>query len=154
MTEEEKQQLNSALDRINQLEQTNDKNNFSDLVVFEKKVQFKSTVSGVTNLVNFTEAYSPSAGYSAGGSSAFEDWDISAIVPAGTKAVEVSMTNKTGSAINMGVRKNGSALNRYPAVPGNISSVVMICEVGSDLIIEVFTGDHTNSNFVITGYWS
>ncbi len=100
-----------------------------------------------------------SASHQAGGVGAWEDWDLSAVVPAGTTYVLVlmSMYNNTGNATNHGVRKNGSANVRYFSTTQTIteSEIVAIpTEVDGSRVIEIYDGNSAvNDTFYIIGYW-
>lgn len=84
----------------------------------------------------------------------WEDWDISALVPAGTIAVEVQMYNgENNSNLGMGARKNGSSVDRQEGILA-YGRTYMTVEVGADRIIEIYTSDKDNTGFRLTGYWS
>jgi len=89
----------------------------------------------------------------------WEDWDLSAIVPAGTKAVLVEIYLKFSSNQVCGVRKNGSALDRKrgTGTPSDISVAYrhILTEVDANRIIEVYSSlADANLTFSILGYWS
>ena len=89
----------------------------------------------------------------------WEDWDISAIVPAGTKAVLVEIYIKFSSNQVSGVRKNGSALERKQSTgtPSDTSVAYrhILTEVDNNRIIEVYGSlASANLTFSILGYWS
>ena len=89
----------------------------------------------------------------------WEDWDISAIVPAGTKAVLVEIHLQFSANQVAGARKNGSALNRYQSTGTPSATVVsfrsLVTEVDDNRIIEVY-GSLASAylTFSILGYWS
>jgi len=96
------------------------------------------------------------------GDSAWEDWDISAIIPAGTIAVEVGLGNDVGApgSSQMGVRTNGSALDRWMYVPSPAQAInlpITTVQVTPDAsrIIEIWAANHTANgcSFHILGYW-
>jgi hypothetical protein len=84
----------------------------------------------------FTAPYNPA------GTLAWEDYDISALVPVGTKTVEVYCYGTSA-----GTRKNGSALGR------SLSGHVYHCEVDSNRIIEVWSHAPGASGYILMGYW-
>lgn len=92
----------------------------------------------------------------------WQDWDISAIVPAGTKAVEVeiSLSYPDSGSMQGGVRNNGSALSRLITVSGGgsgsctgTSTVVVISQIDTNRILERYSLDITKVAFQIIGYW-
>ena len=89
----------------------------------------------------------------------WEDWNLSAIVPAGTKAVLVEIYLQFSSNQVSGARKNGSALARYQSTGTPSATVVsfrnLVTEVDDNRIIEVY-GSVASSNlsFSILGYWA
>lgn len=88
----------------------------------------------------------------------WQDWDISGIVPAGTKSVLVAIHGSSNSDAGHGVRKNGSALTRYAeAMPiGAYSTSVWLTEVDANRVIECYRRSNTatDAKFSILGYWS
>ena len=90
------------------------------------------------------------------------DWDISAIVPAGTKYVLVGGAPiSTSSSSIVGARKNGTALDRrfqiaQTSISGfdGLSNVVVLTEVDANRIIEIWTRSQSGGKFNIVGYWS
>lgn len=84
----------------------------------------------------------------------WEDWPLSAIVPAGTVAVLVHVKSRG----NWGVRKYGSALDRKGFSCGDDTihrSAFISAEVEVNRVIEVYT--ETNVGYAlysIVGYWS
>ncbi len=89
----------------------------------------------------------------------WEDWDLSAIVPVGTKAVLVEIYLQFSANQVSGARKNGSALNRYQSTGTPSATVVsfrnLVTEVDDNRIIEVY-GSIASAylTFSILGYWS
>ncbi len=84
---------------------------------------------------------------------AWTDWDLSAIVPAGTLAVLVALETNAGAG-NRGCRKNGSALNRWVTQDAaSEGQWTMVCEVDDNRIIEVYPNHAVGDNFSILGYW-
>ncbi len=99
------------------------------------------------------------------GIDAWEDWDISAIVPAGTKSVLVAALHPSFLNIDepVGARQNGPTLDRSFG-PFGITGVVnyrsitsthgpMLTEVDASRVIEIYAG-HTAIRFGIKGYWA
>jgi hypothetical protein len=79
----------------------------------------------------------------------WEDWDLSASIPANAHAVEISVyvaNTETG-----GVRKNGSATERISSssLPGYMTFTTLL---DSNRIIETYHST-TNLRFYVTGYW-
>ena len=85
----------------------------------------------------------------AAGATAFEDWDISAIIPANAQAAEI-MINTDGAGGNNGCRKNGTAINRYIGLPVS-TLTTMFCDVDANRVIEIYTS-HTSNGFIVIGY--
>jgi len=98
-----------------------------------------------------------------GGAGTWQDWDISAIVPVGTRYVEVSIgSNNSALTINAGVRANGSGLARFNTIAitavgatGNWSMSVTT-DMDAARIIEIYadTVNFGTVNFCVLGYWS
>lgn len=93
------------------------------------------------------------------GFGAWEDWDLSAIVPAGTAAVLVKMYHfVTGDAFSTkGARNNGSGLSRL-IEPLDKSTQFLLTPCDGSRIIEIYdNGDGgvpgITTNFTIFGYW-
>ena len=88
---------------------------------------------------------------------AWEDWDLSASIPAGATYAEIQiMCNRDSSNYtNVGVRKNGSALNRLItfATTSNSMLLTMTVELDANRICERCCSDG-NSKFTVDGYWS
>jgi len=87
--------------------------------------------------------------------STWQDWDLSAVVAAGTKFVEVVIKGVAAGGVSAGVRKNGSALSRLvsPTGTGN-TSITMTVAVDASYIIETYNNDIANVHFDVIGYWS
>lgn len=91
----------------------------------------------------------------------WEDWDLSALIPANAVAVLVvhaCMDPGFGDTRQWGCRKNGSALIRNKNYsnsknPGTYGSNSLVCEVDANKVIEVW-GAITQSYFGIAGYWN
>ena len=98
------------------------------------------------------EIASPAA-VQCGGSSAWEDWDLSATLPAGTLYADIVIV--TVSVDSVGARKNGSAVERKvtPAAASKEFSFNMLTEVDSGRIVEIYSDSRLNSYFYVTGYW-
>jgi len=89
----------------------------------------------------------------------WEDWDLSGTLPVGTNSILVSVRHAGGSPAGgeLGVRKNGSALDRdgwYTHV-GSYESKTIIAEVGADRIVETKgqKDANTSTTFKLMGYW-
>lgn len=85
----------------------------------------------------------------------WEDWDISAIVPAGTKYVLVKISEHTGAGALGGARKNGSALGRTVWAVGAAAETTIICECDTNRVIEVYNNaaNPQETGYGILGYW-
>ena len=77
------------------------------------------------------------------------DWDVSATCPAGTKYILVLTTLVSGGTV--GVRNNGSALNRALGSLG--SWITLISEVDTNRICETY-GKTGGVNYYLFGYWA
>ena len=91
---------------------------------------------------------------------AWEDWDLSGVLPAGTKAILVAARHSGTSPAsgNMGVREDGSALDRSAWLTGTGAyvSVTIIAKVPESRIVETHgqkDGTTTKTSFKLTGYW-
>ena len=89
----------------------------------------------------------------------WEDWDLSAIVPAGTKAVLVEIRLIFSANQVSGVRKNGSALNRLQSTSTPSTTVIsfrdILTEVDANRTIEIYGSlASVYLHFSILGYWS
>lgn len=145
---EELERLEKLENDLDELKELFHKDNYTNHQDFRKDIKFKGKTKGVA----LTELFSSSNSNT--GNSTWEDWDISSLVPERTSCVEVSLLNTGVSAIAMGTRKNGSALERKIGIgAGNFDGGTMLCEVGSDRIIETFSSDYANSGFRIIGYF-
>jgi hypothetical protein len=81
------------------------------------------------------------------------DLNLSAVVPVGTKAVEMLVT--ATAVVSAGVRPNGSTLARacVIGVAGGQVSVTMQCELAADRIIEIMSSNKPQTWFYLWGYW-
>ena len=89
------------------------------------------------------------------GADAWEDWDLSGIVPADTQFVEVWIYKISALSRYVGVRINGSAIERKWNMSG-AAGKGMTTTVGVDANrkCEIFaTSETTNYTFNIKGYW-
>ena len=90
--------------------------------------------------------------------STWQDWDLSAIVPAGTVAVLVAVGASTAKYVT-GARKNGSSLARTsPGVDVAAASLdgwvmTFLTECDANRIVEIYCSN-TGPKFNILGYWS
>jgi hypothetical protein len=76
--------------------------------------------------------------------SAWEDWDLSATLPAGTRAADILLSS---ALTNKGVRQNGSAQVRL----GNPYGGQMLAVPDALRIIETY--ETTGQVFRLLGYW-
>jgi len=87
----------------------------------------------------------------------WEDWDLTAIVPAGTVAVLVGICNiAQNSLLTGGARKNGTALTRYFLVGYGSHAVQthILTECDANRIIDIYASVLAEVDFFIMGYWS
>ena len=95
-----------------------------------------------------------------GAAATWTDWDISAIVPAGTKSVIVAMVNiDTVNVKSAGARKNGSALDRRGTLPLTAGAAEswdfsLLTECDANRVIEIYAQTDASIHFNILGYWS
>ena len=88
------------------------------------------------------------------GVGAWEDWDISGIVPAGTEYVVVLIEQIVAATVNVGARKNGSGLGRLFSA-NERQLFTLITPVDSARILEIRDENGVpGANFYIVGYWS
>lgn len=89
---------------------------------------------------------------------AWEDWDISAIIPTGCAAVEVAIEKHANGSV--GARADGSALARLFSFQFSASTehqpVTVTVPIGATRVIEIYDSVQSSnpSNFYIIGYWS
>ena len=110
--------------------------------------------------VNFTELLGAES-YAHPQASIWRDWDLSAIIPAGAKAVLIIGHNiHAANSYGMGARKNGSALLRSFTTQSIGTAVAatfclnMITEVDASRILETFSDTVDYVKFCIKGYWA
>lgn len=84
---------------------------------------------------------------------AWFDWDLSATLPAGTAAVDVLIDMAGTTTFDVGIRPNGSSLERRFTATMTESLLTMRCEVASDQIIEVYRQSAGTVSFKLIGYW-
>ncbi len=84
------------------------------------------------------------------GTAAWTDWDLSGVIPVGAKYAEIH--GRVGAAVNVGVRKDGSAVDRQ-FTPGTGVGVTFTVELPATRIVETI-GDVGNSPvYNLLGYW-
>jgi len=103
-------------------------------------------------------AYTELAGsqdHHAVGASAWEAWDISAIVPAGARVVEVMVENIAQAAVlTFGCRDSGSALARLTQHDATVlKTMTMLCPCTLQTI-EIYAQMVAGTHFSIIGYWA
>ena len=86
--------------------------------------------------------------------STWEDWDLSAIIGVGAKAILLFIKSGTsGGVTSQGARKNGSALQRKFAM-GDNTDWFLIAEVDANRVVELWDyANNTKSEFSVAGYW-
>lgn len=102
--------------------------------------------------LEFVECYSNYHNVSQ--ASTWEDWDLSDIVPQGTKVVYVFLYNVDPEGQAMGTRRNGSVRSRYWTNPtAGVQAVPTECD--ANRIIEIYYSGSTPlyGVFRILGYW-
>ena len=93
------------------------------------------------------------ADHQATGADTWEDWDISALVPAGTIAAQISVRNASGTARVVGMRKNGSALTRSINLY-NTGDRTWTTEVDANRVLEIYVATAVAGfYFNALGYW-
>lgn len=90
----------------------------------------------------------------AAGAGAWEDWDISAIVPAGSLSALIDIRNASGTSQLVGIRKNGSALVRALSLY-NATSRTWLTEVDANRVVEIYVATSAAGVYYnVLGYWS
>jgi len=87
----------------------------------------------------------------------WEDWDISGIIPAGAKSALIDIRCNFTLVKSMGVRKNGSALDRNFSIGGTTavgSHAIVLTEVDANRVIECYGTVSPHHTFSVLGYWS
>lgn len=102
--------------------------------------------AGISTFTELAGAAHSTAGVSGG----WADLDLSAELPVGVVAVEIMMYNATAGNF-VGVRKTGSALNRY-VVSGQTVYVSDTVLVDANRKIQIYDGAVANS-YKVWGYW-
>jgi hypothetical protein len=93
-----------------------------------------------------------SASHSPTGAGAFEDWDISALIPTGCQWVDILA--KSVSAQSLGVRTKGSAVSRQLATAA-VANVSWRVKPDASRIIQIFAGSTAADAFYyVVGYQS
>ena len=91
--------------------------------------------------------------YQVTASTTWEDWDIAAIVPAGTQEVLLGILNNTNVSHIYGGRQDGSALVRYFSI-GSYGYATLRTKLLAR-VLELYDGDVSRyGDFNILGYWS
>ena len=109
-------------------------------------------------LMAWTEAFSSFTPAGTG----WQDYDIftNKSVPKGAIACIIATYNSTGTTTSIGVRTNGSALNRYVlmapyAQSTGVNGVMMYVKVNaSDGLIETYASATVNVTFYLVGWWT
>lgn len=84
----------------------------------------------------------------------WEDWDLSAIIGAGSKVVLLEIENwNTTTDLMSGARKKGSALVRIDNERRS-SHRVLPTECDADRVIQIYAESDTAIVFCVAGYWS
>ncbi len=106
--------------------------------------------------VTFTELNGNDTSAQLAFASTWEDYDLSAIIGAGAVAVLIAI-RVMASSENVGVRKNGTALNRINNVVSDAASPYwgfsIIAECDVNRIIEIYSTE-VATRFSVLGYWS
>jgi len=86
--------------------------------------------------------------------SGWQDWDISAIIPAGSKYAAIKVLNTGGSGRSAGARKNASALDRSWVFAAG-KDFLFITEVDSARVIELKEDSASLYNqYSVMVYWA
>ena len=132
------------------------KNIYSNLIVFNKKVLFRNlSVKTLRNELEYdlVPTYIEVAEGLASGltGATWTDWDLSSSIPAGALRADISMVNRVDAEYLSGVRKNGSSQDRFIYI-SNDSQVIMTVNLDDDRIIERYS-TNANVTFAVRGYW-
>jgi len=95
--------------------------------------------------IEYTEAFS--VVHNNAGVGAWEDWDISALIPPGCRTVDILCSIAAGGP-TVGVRTNGSALNRYVKTG---DSIIFTVKPDLSRIIDIYS-NLALTNFQVVGY--
>ena len=143
---------------FNLFRQSQNKNVYSNLVVFIKDILFKRSVKVERNGVqynlapDYVELLGTSGTSVAGGSeSTWVDWDLSASIPVNAIRAEILSSNQTATPYVAGIRQNGSALDKTNHM-NNDSQYKVIVNLDSGRIIERYA-THGDVVFYVTGYF-
>ncbi len=140
---------------FNLFRQRTEKNIYSNLIVFIKKVLFKGSTETERDGLryNLVPTFVELAGGGAGGISTgtWDEWDLSAYIPVGAVMVEVWLTNRQDTAYISGLREKGSSIDRISHI-SNYSQMVMTANLDADRIVERWS-NNGNVTFTIRGYW-
>ena len=83
----------------------------------------------------------------------WEDWDLSAIIGAGSKVVLLEIQNwNTATDYMTGARNKGSALDRIDNQRRS-SHRLLSTECDSDRVLQIYA-EHTEVIFCVAGYWN
>jgi len=91
-----------------------------------------------------------------GAGDGWNDWDISAIIPAGSHYALIECLATGDVNMNSGARKNGSALARIQTHPVAETFRVVLTECDANRVIEIYTHAGTGgarNNYSVLGYW-
>lgn len=108
--------------------------------------QSKAIAAGVT-----IHDLATSAMHSPAGSAAWEDWDLSAIIPAGSKGAQIIARCQWAAGHAIGVRKKGSGLARTITMPQHMM-LSFLSEVDTNRKVEIY-GRGAVTDFWVVGYW-
>jgi len=91
---------------------------------------------------------------STSGVNAWEDWDLSAVIPAGAKYVEVQIWSDDAQYL-FGLRENGATVERQTSnQTGHYYTYTLNCKLDSNLVVERYAGTTAaKTKFAPTGYW-
>ena len=99
----------------------------------------------------YTELFS--ASHNPTGIGAFEDWDISALIPTGCQWVDILA--RSVSAQSLGVRTKGSAVNRADGNNAANASFTWRVKPDASRIIQIYAGSTAaDAFFYVVGYQS
>ena len=88
-----------------------------------------------------------------GGDGVWVDWDLSAIIGAGSTVVEICI-EKFIATDAVGVKKNGSDLARSVRLL-KLQTIVLNCECDANRVIKIMSDDVSDADvFSVMGYWN
>jgi hypothetical protein len=87
-----------------------------------------------------------------GSADVWEDWDVSAEVPDGAKAVLVAMMHGDAGNSMIGTRKKGSTAERDRMIAPS-APYTQITELNANRVLQISAHDLSSATFWLLGYW-